>query len=144
MLARQATQGSNYLLRKLDAWMTLFAVVIAASLHVKRRRPRPTPREAPQTPQPVPGRQHIDLQTEPFLEELTDVVAEEAAGARACDCSLPCTRCMQYMLACKLRVLPNTWRSGGCLPLQQQYMLTVRKQAQLAFNRCKASFTRDV
>lgn len=59
---------------------------------IKRRRPRPTPREAPQTPQPVPGRQHIDLQTEPFLEELTDIVAEEAAGARACAWLLPGTR----------------------------------------------------
>lgn len=42
---------------------------------------RRTPRVAPRTPEPVPGRQHADLQTDAFLEELTDVVAEDVAGA---------------------------------------------------------------
>jgi hypothetical protein len=51
------------------------------SLSVRCRPARRTPREPPpRTPEPVPGRQHADLQTDTFLEELTDVVAEEVAG----------------------------------------------------------------
>jgi hypothetical protein len=51
------------------------------SLSVRCRLVRRTPREPPpRTPEPLPGRQHADLQTDAFLEELTDVVAEEVAG----------------------------------------------------------------
>ena len=51
------------------------------SLSVRCRPARRTPREPPpRTAEPLPGRQHADLQTDTFLEELTDVVAEEVAG----------------------------------------------------------------
>lgn len=39
-------------------------------------------RAAPRTPEAVPGRRHMDVQTETFLEELTDRVPEETAGTQ--------------------------------------------------------------
>lgn len=44
---------------------------------VKRKAPAAPQRNRPATPPPVQGRQHIDIQTEQYLEEITDRVPEE-------------------------------------------------------------------
>jgi len=36
--------------------------------------------KAPGTPEPVEGRRHMDIQTDAYLEELTDTVPEAEAG----------------------------------------------------------------
>ena len=40
------------------------------------RTQRKTGRAPPRTPEPVDGRKHIDIQTDAYLEELTDTVPE--------------------------------------------------------------------
>lgn len=46
------------------------------SICLLRRRKTKTSRAPPRTPEPVEGRKHIDIQTDAYLEELTDTVPE--------------------------------------------------------------------
>ena len=57
-----------------------------AQMQRSAKRPKPPPK--PDTPEPTEGRKHIDVQTEQYLEELTDRPVEvdidtQARTARA-------------------------------------------------------------
>ncbi|KAK9853373.1 hypothetical protein WJX84_011499, partial [Apatococcus fuscideae] len=47
-----------------------------------QKRARSTGLVPPRTPPPVLGRRHVELQTETYLEELTDVIPEAEAGTQ--------------------------------------------------------------
>ncbi|KAK9816840.1 hypothetical protein WJX72_005799 [[Myrmecia] bisecta] len=73
MFDRRVVRGNTY------ASQVLPAEPPALPLNTSTKQPtkqsvRPAP--APRTPEPVAGRKHMDIQTDSYLEELTDVVAE--------------------------------------------------------------------
>jgi len=47
-----------------------------AHTHTHHRKRRTTRVAPPRTPEPIDGRRHIDIQTDTYLEELTDTVPE--------------------------------------------------------------------
>jgi hypothetical protein len=70
MFDRRVVRGNTYAARILPADLTQTEKKSSSSN--KRRTSKPPPR----TPEPVDGRKHIDIQTDTYLEELTDTVPE--------------------------------------------------------------------
>lgn len=77
MYDRRVVRGNTY------AAQILPAIPMAPAPAVK---PKPRRRKAaarkPATPPPVDGRAHMDIQTDSFLEEVTDMQPEEEAGTQ--------------------------------------------------------------
>jgi radial spoke head protein 3 len=74
MFDRRVVRGNTYAAQILPAE----APMHSPASPVKLRRRKPAARK-PATPPPVQGRQHIELQTDAYLEELTDVVPDKNA-----------------------------------------------------------------
>mmetsp|Transcript_21170 Transcript_21170/g.58791 ORF Transcript_21170/g.58791 Transcript_21170/m.58791 type:complete len:521 (-) Transcript_21170:1259-2821(-) len=72
MFDRRVVRGNTYAARILPADVSLTDTQPKPSTQ-KRRTVRPPP---PRTPEAVDGRRHIDIQTDTYLEELTDTVPE--------------------------------------------------------------------
>ena len=77
MYDRRVVRGNTYAAQILPAIPAAPTPAPAA----KPRRRKAAPRK-PATPPPVNGRQHIDIQTESYLEEVTDVQPEEEVATQ--------------------------------------------------------------
>lgn len=72
MFDRRVVRGNTYAARILPA-ETTFSEKKTATGSLKKKSGRSGP---PRTPEAVDGRRHIDIQTDTYLEELTDIVPE--------------------------------------------------------------------
>lgn len=77
MFDRRVVRGNTYAAQILPAE----APTLSPTSQVKQRRRKPAPKK-PATPPPVQGRQHIELQTDAYLEELADVVPDKNADTQ--------------------------------------------------------------
>lgn len=79
MFDRRVVRGNTYAAQILPATAQAEQMELQKSNEIKRKQQsgkRQPPPEKPATPEAVDGRKHIDVQTENYLEELTDKVIE--------------------------------------------------------------------
>jgi len=79
MYDRRIVRGNTYAQNVLPATAQPDPIEIQKQQEVRRRalaRKRATDQLKPRTPEPIEGRKHMDVQTELYLEELTDRVEE--------------------------------------------------------------------
>lgn len=85
MYDKRVARGSTYASMVIPAGTSPDAMVMEQRHEEKKRRTKKqVPRELPNrnipTPEPVPGSQHTDTQTERYVEELTDKPATKEEG----------------------------------------------------------------
>jgi radial spoke head protein 3 len=77
MYDRRVVRGNTYAAQILPA----IPVAPTPTTQAKPRRSRAATHK-PSTPPPIQGRQHMDIQTDHYLEEVTDVQPEEDTGTQ--------------------------------------------------------------
>eukprot|EP00967_Tisochrysis_lutea_P151538 scaffold294995_cov26-Tisochrysis_lutea.AAC.2 len=70
MFDKRIVRGNTYAAQVLPATSTAFDAMAQTKRETQRKRQKPPPK--PSTPDAVAGRKHMDVQTEQYLEELTD------------------------------------------------------------------------
>ncbi|GBG73713.1 hypothetical protein CBR_g17054 [Chara braunii] len=71
-------RGNTYALQ-VNPFLWQEEAAAAAAKRKKKKRKRPPEKKRPETPEPVFGRKHIVLQTDKYLEELSDKIPEATA-----------------------------------------------------------------